>query len=459
MRGVRDLGNNWTSGTLQKFLENFVRSKNLDPLQPKTWYTAYKLLNNSRNARPLLEKIKRSYFQTIERLFPVQFDSKDVIQFHHWNKLENRRKFFEEYAYKNNFDPLVPGNWYREPKAKILETKGAKRVTWYHKNSVSQALLDLFPNIGFDRLKFSPPQNKWNSVTKRRNFFLDYARERGFDPLNPENWYQLPPINKHGSQMLLFYYSNSVSKALLDLFPDIGLDRARFSPQLPPYNVGAHKKFFEKYAKERGFDPLVASNWYLQPRENITNTKGAQRVLIYYGHSVPAALSKVFPDIGIDKSRFPRAGTWEKVANRRKFFEDYAASHGFEPLVPENWYIQSKDKIRAFPGAQNVLFYYNYSISKALGDLFPEIGINHSRFLHKSFWNNSENRRKFFEDYANANGFDPLDPENWYSQSSKQIFSFKNARNVLFYHSKNVALALEELFPNIGLERNKFPAT
>jgi hypothetical protein len=31
--------------------------------------------------------------------------------------------------------------------------------------------------------------------------------------------------------------------------------------------------FFEKYAKEVGFDPEIPSNWYSQPRENILAAK------------------------------------------------------------------------------------------------------------------------------------------------------------------------------------------
>ena len=32
-----------------------------------------------------------------------------------------------------------------------------------------------------------------------------------------------------------------------------------------------------------------------------------------------------------------------------------------------------------------------------------------------------ENRRKFFMDFAAQNGFDPLKPENWYSQQRQRI--------------------------------------
>ncbi len=32
---------------------------------------------------------------------------------------------------------------------------------------------------------------------------------------------------------------------------------------------------------------------------------------------------------------------WSTVQNRRKFFENYAKKHGFDPFNPENWYNQT----------------------------------------------------------------------------------------------------------------------
>jgi hypothetical protein len=71
---------------------------------------------------------------------------------------------------------------------------------------VRRALLELFPNIGFDSSKMSvyqcmifcsisilfPFKQKsiaWRDIRKRRKFFVQYAIENGFDPYNPENWY------------------------------------------------------------------------------------------------------------------------------------------------------------------------------------------------------------------------------------------------------------------------------
>ena len=51
-------------------------------------------------------------------------------------------------------------------------------------------------------------------------------------------------------------------------------------------------------------------------------------------------------------------------------------------------------------------------------------------------WDEPENRRKFFENYAQANGFDPLIAKNWYSQLldvlSEVCLSFSPIFHILF---------------------------
>jgi hypothetical protein len=83
-----------------------------------------------------------------------------------------------------------------------------------------------------------------------------------------------------------------------------------------------------------------------------------------------------------------------------------------------------------------------------LADIFPEIGINDSKFspkgMHQLFlpfpfgiiyfispyfcdfvvsWGDNEVRRAFFEKYAQQSGFDPLDAAKWYSQPIEKIMA------------------------------------
>lgn len=84
-------------------------------------------------------------------------------------------------------------------------------------------------------------------------------------------------------------------------------------------------------------------------------------------------------------------------------------------------------------------------------------------------WHDPANRRLFLENYARVNGFDPLDPQAWNSQSIKKIKSHKvvficrtyvrrtylkkkkRVRSILAYHGASFSKALSELFPEMGL--------
>ena len=47
---------------------------------------------------------------------------------------------------------------------------------------------------------------------------------------------------------------------------------------------------------------------------------------------------------------------WREAANRRIFFENYAKSNGFDPLIAANWYLVPSDKIMAM----KVSFYHYF---------------------------------------------------------------------------------------------------
>lgn len=138
-------------------------------------------------------------------------------------KSKEMRMFFEKYAKSNNFDPLVPENWYNISRQEVLSikvycamvsdvnnnsfTKGATAILSSYRGSVKRAIIDLFPEIGLDPSKFTTlpckfgvlfvavayciVDNYWFEMANRRKFLVDFAKHKGFDPLVPENWYPL----------------------------------------------------------------------------------------------------------------------------------------------------------------------------------------------------------------------------------------------------------------------------
>jgi len=151
-----------------------------------------------------------------------------------FNATTLRRHFFDKFAASKGFDSLVAANWYKVTKEEINSAKGSGILVAYQ-CSLMKALLHLYPSIGLDPTKFkSIPRNYWKSAENRRGFLVAFARRKKFDPLVAASWYSANIIasfysSKKGRGMLASYYKGSLAKALLHLFPNIGVVESKLS--------------------------------------------------------------------------------------------------------------------------------------------------------------------------------------------------------------------------------------
>eukprot|EP00026_Physarum_polycephalum_P001329 Phypoly_transcript_01330.p1 GENE.Phypoly_transcript_01330~~Phypoly_transcript_01330.p1 ORF type:complete len:878 (+),score=128.72 Phypoly_transcript_01330:456-3089(+) len=359
------------------FFIEYAAEKGFDPLSAGNWYSVfYADLISRKSAKVVLSFHKNSVVQALLDLFPgVVFDKRKFGFEGGWEDPAIRKRFFENFARKNGFDPSDPHKWDQETTNLLMSTKGVHRVLQYHNNSVRKALRDLFPDLSF--------QTSWTEESTRRKFFEEYAKQNGFDPLVPDAWYAQSSENilsVKGAFSVIQYHNNSVSTALLDLFPEIGLDRLQFKAKYLWNDVENRRKFFSMHAKENNFDPKNASAWYEQPFDWIMSRKGATGVMSHYDGSIPKALAELFPDIGISIHGFHNQSLWHHSADwRRKFFEIYARNNGFDPLIPENWHKQPLEKIMSVKGILKVVLHHKRSVARALAELFPEMGLIHSK--------------------------------------------------------------------------------
>lgn len=85
------------------------------------------------------------------------------------------------------------------------------------------------------------------------------------------------------------------------------------------------------------------------------------------------------------------------------------------------------------------------------------------------YWNNAQNRRKFFDDFAAKRGFDALIAENWYPIQQKDIIAVKVRKSPLFlklifakggapimYYHGSLPKALQYLYPEMKLDEKNF---
>eukprot|EP00026_Physarum_polycephalum_P004657 Phypoly_transcript_04679.p1 GENE.Phypoly_transcript_04679~~Phypoly_transcript_04679.p1 ORF type:complete len:669 (+),score=68.95 Phypoly_transcript_04679:107-2113(+) len=213
------------------------------------------------------------------------------------------------------------------------------------------------------------------------------------------------------------------------------------------------RSFFEKFARENNFDPLVVDNWYSVKQKILLAKKGFKMIKKWYGGKIGHALEHLFPDIGFSKEKYyqyhwTRGKFYEQSSNRRHFFKQIAKKLGFDPLVAENWYSTGRYAFTSHKDGLAVLAHHNQDHKQALVDSFPEIGLSEKGFTREVRWD-FHSKREIFENYAKQNEFDPLHPENWLLQRNA-ILSSKEVKRVIAYsYHNNVSKAVRDLFPEI----------
>eukprot|EP00026_Physarum_polycephalum_P001147 Phypoly_transcript_01148.p1 GENE.Phypoly_transcript_01148~~Phypoly_transcript_01148.p1 ORF type:complete len:746 (+),score=87.76 Phypoly_transcript_01148:82-2319(+) len=293
------------------------------------------------------------------------------------------RQILETYARNSHLDPLNPATWYSVP---ILDIKGVRYMCQKLQCSSISLVLSLFPEIGLDEDKFPlRPNYYWKSEKNRRKFFDDFAGSQNFDPLIPKNWYDANWsvfYDLKSAFSLMKYYGGSYRKALCHLYPNIGLSEHEFTfkPQKYWQSLDNRRDFLERFARLKGFDPLVVQNWYKVSANQVEEIKGGQSMLEYYHGSLYKALLHLYPTIPFDNTLFIRNPRyhWREAKNTRAFLDNFAKDNQFDPLIAENWYKVSTIALKKAKG-RGILKYYK-SLARALIHLYPEVEFQFRKF-------------------------------------------------------------------------------
>eukprot|EP00026_Physarum_polycephalum_P002498 Phypoly_transcript_02505.p1 GENE.Phypoly_transcript_02505~~Phypoly_transcript_02505.p1 ORF type:complete len:743 (+),score=67.33 Phypoly_transcript_02505:95-2323(+) len=216
-----------------------------------------------------------------------------------WKNVESHKAYFDEFAKKKNFNPLIADNWYKVSESELAGE--ANFLQTYYSHSVKTALMSIYPDIGLNPRKFSViPKHHWKSMENKRLFFEECAKSMNFNPLIPDNWYNI----KSDSFFKCFPkvwalakpFGGSVAKTLMHVFPYIGLQEHKFKalPNDHYTHKENRKRVFDNFAAEHGFDPLLHSNWVFITPSMFRNVKGGRAVMRYYT-SVLMAASDFYP--------------------------------------------------------------------------------------------------------------------------------------------------------------------
>jgi len=206
---------------------------------------------------------------------------------------------------------LQPSFWYDITLSSVLSKKGAREIMGVYDGNLPNALKSLFPEVTFDRSKFIRLSRRhfWCDIENQKKFFRSYAGSKGFSANKPENWYNVhinEILQRRGGKALLRHYGGNIRKALLRVFPNIGLQETFFSslPHEHWVDPTNRRAIFEKFAEYNKFDPLLASNWYKYTRKDVGSMKGARVAMDFYGGNLANSLISLFPEVTFDEQQF-----------------------------------------------------------------------------------------------------------------------------------------------------------
>jgi len=367
-------------------LENYALSKSLNPYNPATWHSMSRMEMKQHLPLKVLQPIfdRHGYVQTLMSLFPsIGLDEKKFVQVSraYFTDVKTRKSYFDAFAKKKGFDPLVADNWYKTQAKDLHKSKTRTVIHRYYHGNFGKAISHLYPDINFDQDKLARKGRR-----NRKEFFDSFAKESGFDPLAAHHWYRVTEAqiwSKQYAHSVLLFYDCDFRKALVSVYPNIGLHVDRFLKE--PAAAGTkywddaknRKKFFDDFAWHYGFDALVPDHWYMVSTEVVLKTENVGAVLKYYRGKMEAALAHLYPNIGLDVSKFSvfPCGYFMDKANQKKIFDYFAQRSGFDPLIATNWYQVSPSKMYSVKGIRSIVNTHYGSLPKALLGVYPNIGL------------------------------------------------------------------------------------
>jgi len=197
-------------------------------------------------------------------------------------------------------------------------------MTNYYSNSLYRALTSIYPNHQWKSWKFTNARcGIWHSLDTQREFF-DFLSSQ-IDLTHPQQYYLLRArtVSKNGGAGLLStYYSNSPSRVVLTLYPELPFRLWDFDPI--PFNIWKEEKrrreFLDYLAHKLRFSSL--DSFYSLTRATLTKYRGIG-ILSRYRGKLPLAISSLYPHHHWHMWKFNTTPPefWKKQRNLRAYFD------------------------------------------------------------------------------------------------------------------------------------------
>jgi len=286
---------NWTTINHRRaYFDQLALALHFDPLEPDNWYSLPRSIMRTIKSHQVLHYYNGDYLTALMHVYPnIGLTKRTFTAWSYLKYTTNRNYSLQDVLGSTQHHPLIIENW-----RALYDIENLPMFDFY-----KDTLIDWLDENGAH--KYPSTTEGWHTLSRQEAFFNEIAIRHSFDPLLPQNWYKLSRnviLSAKGGHSVLAQYRGSYVKALMCVYPSIGLEEQKFKNLLRNYwsHIDNRRIFFINFSKEKGFDPLVPENWYSHAWE-LYSTKHATSVLSHYQGSISKALSHTFP--GLDMMR------------------------------------------------------------------------------------------------------------------------------------------------------------
>eukprot|EP01114_Cavostelium_apophysatum_P005321 TRINITY_DN1615_c1_g1_i1.p2 TRINITY_DN1615_c1_g1~~TRINITY_DN1615_c1_g1_i1.p2 ORF type:complete len:559 (-),score=129.89 TRINITY_DN1615_c1_g1_i1:334-2010(-) len=312
---------------------------------------------------------------------------------------------------------------------------------------------------------------RWNDVEERRRFLDGIGKK--LDVKTSDDWYtvrrkEFLAAGGFPSLTLLQYYNNSLSKVLVQSYPEVTWIPGRFN-RLPSEEI---ERIEIQQEILRGIEERLSikyyEDWYQIGSEDFVKMAGRiggistiTKMLSFHNGSMIEMLMNLKPDCDWMPWKFERLPHhfWKDAKMQRRFMDRLAIHLGVRES--EQWYEVTKQDIidfdgrgllREYPEMKNLLMsIYKEHPWNPKEFRSPRRDSEHQKHGH---YRNPENRKKFFDELARTLGIRQW--QDWYKISRTKVLEHKGTAVLKYYPKHSLINALVAIYPERNWEVWRF---
>ena len=285
---------------------------------PQDWYDITRLdFDNNNGGGLLVHAYESTLSRATKELYP-NFDWKPwlfkITPRKYFSKMVNRRQYLDWVAEELSHSSRE--SWYEMTKYDVLIKPGGGFIENYYNGSLSNMLIDVYPEYDWDVSKFvQSPSGYWNDDANVKIHLSRLGEIEGFH--NLDDWYKLDQkmLVEHGLGGGLYNrFSGSPIGLLKHIFPDHDWKEFLFSstPKGWWYHDSNWIVYLDWLKVKLGFDSM--EDWYLVTVDDFIRHNGASPLKIT-GSSPSKIVLKTYPEYDWEVERF-----YDGKKNQKRLF-------------------------------------------------------------------------------------------------------------------------------------------